>query len=182
MILPSLLAFPLLEGHACWSTCGRRTRPFSGRAFREHRTNVSVLPILFIVGALRAQRPYQLSATPVQARLPISPPHSLVDPRMRASNYIMVPQSLLVPPLKRWSGLIPFCAHRPNTTHDFSIKIIPACRGLRARGIDQTATLLVKLAPVLTLTIVRRPIPETWLPSPIEEGLTEHPYRRSICF
>jgi|SRR6267378_385150 len=86
MILPSLLAFPLLEGQACWSTCGRRTRPFTERAFREHTTNVGVLPILFIVGALRAQRPYQLSATPVQARLPISPPHSLVDPRMRASN------------------------------------------------------------------------------------------------
>jgi len=32
-----------------------------GRAFREHRTNVGVLPILFIVGALRAQRPCQLS-------------------------------------------------------------------------------------------------------------------------
>ncbi len=36
--------------------CGRRTRPFSGRAFREHRTNVGVLPIFFIVGALRARR------------------------------------------------------------------------------------------------------------------------------
>jgi len=44
---PSKLAcFSLLEGHPCWSTCGRRTRPFSGRAFREHRTNVSALPIL----------------------------------------------------------------------------------------------------------------------------------------
>ncbi len=32
----SSLVFPLLEGHACWSMCGRRTRPFSGRAFREH--------------------------------------------------------------------------------------------------------------------------------------------------
>src|SRR6185503_572227 len=51
MILPSQLAFPLLEGHPCWSTCGRRTRPFSGRAFREHRTNVGVLPIPTLDGA-----------------------------------------------------------------------------------------------------------------------------------
>src|SRR3989442_917628 len=36
MVPPSSLAFPLLEGHACWSMCGRRTRPFLGRAFREH--------------------------------------------------------------------------------------------------------------------------------------------------
>ncbi len=42
---PSKFAcFPLLEGRSCWSKCGRRTRPFSGRAFREHRTNVGVLP------------------------------------------------------------------------------------------------------------------------------------------
>src|SRR5438309_940730 len=54
MIPPSSLAFSLLEGHPCWSTCGRRTRPFSGRAFREHRTNVGALPILSIVGAPRA--------------------------------------------------------------------------------------------------------------------------------
>ncbi len=44
-ILPSLLAFPLLEGHPCWSRCGRRTRPFPGRAFREHRINAVVVPI-----------------------------------------------------------------------------------------------------------------------------------------
>ncbi len=44
IIIPSSLVFPLLEGHSCWSKCGRRTRPFSGRAFREHRTNVGVLP------------------------------------------------------------------------------------------------------------------------------------------
>jgi len=56
MIPPSSLAFPLLERHPCWSTCGRRTRPFSGRAFREHRTNMGVLPILFIVRVLRARR------------------------------------------------------------------------------------------------------------------------------
>ena len=39
---PSDLVFPQP------ARCGRRTRPFSGRAFREHRTNVCVLPILFI--------------------------------------------------------------------------------------------------------------------------------------
>jgi hypothetical protein len=39
-----------------WSTCGRRTRPFRGRAFREHRTNVGALPILFIVRVLRARK------------------------------------------------------------------------------------------------------------------------------
>ena len=44
MLPPSSLVFPLLEGHSCWSKCGRRTRPFSGRAFREHRTNVGALP------------------------------------------------------------------------------------------------------------------------------------------
>jgi hypothetical protein len=41
---PSLLAFPLLEGHPRWAKCGRRTRPFCGRAFREHKTNMGVLP------------------------------------------------------------------------------------------------------------------------------------------
>jgi hypothetical protein len=39
-----LACFSLLEGHPCWFRCGRRTRPFSGRAFREHRTNVGVIP------------------------------------------------------------------------------------------------------------------------------------------
>ena len=39
-----LACFFLLEGHPCWAMCDRRTRPFSGRAFREHRTNVGVLP------------------------------------------------------------------------------------------------------------------------------------------
>ena len=46
---PSKLArFSFLEGHPCWSKCGRRTRPFGGRAFREHRTNVGVLPPLLL--------------------------------------------------------------------------------------------------------------------------------------
>ena len=49
LILPILLAFSPWEGFPCWSRCGRRTRPFSGRAFREHRTNVGALPIFFIV-------------------------------------------------------------------------------------------------------------------------------------
>jgi hypothetical protein len=41
---PSKLAcfFSPGRGHPCWSKCGRRTRPFSGRAFREHRTNMGV--------------------------------------------------------------------------------------------------------------------------------------------
>ena len=56
MILPSSLALPLWDGHPCWSTCARRTRPFSGRAFREHRINVGIRPILFIVRVLRARR------------------------------------------------------------------------------------------------------------------------------
>jgi hypothetical protein len=45
LIPPSSLVFPLLEEYPCWSTCGRHTKPFSGRAFREH-------------GSLR--RPYHL--------------------------------------------------------------------------------------------------------------------------
>ena len=45
LVDPSKLAcFSRLEGHPCWSTCGRRTRPFSWRAFREHRANVGVIP------------------------------------------------------------------------------------------------------------------------------------------
>src|SRR5215510_5989338 len=36
MIPPSSLAFLLFGGHTRWSMCGRRTRPFSRRAFREH--------------------------------------------------------------------------------------------------------------------------------------------------
>ena len=41
---PGSLVFPHQEGHPCWSKCARRTRSFSGRAFREHRTNMDVLP------------------------------------------------------------------------------------------------------------------------------------------
>jgi hypothetical protein len=47
MILPSLLASSPWEGYLCWSKCGRRTRPFQGGAFRQHRTNVGVLPFFF---------------------------------------------------------------------------------------------------------------------------------------
>jgi len=50
MILPDSFSFLLLEGHPCWSTCGRRTRPFSGRAFRKHRTNVGCPSISFYCG------------------------------------------------------------------------------------------------------------------------------------
>ena len=35
----------------------RRTRPFSGRAFREHRTSVGVLPVLYRGGFREHQRP-----------------------------------------------------------------------------------------------------------------------------
>src|SRR5207244_3231921 len=34
--------------HPCCSNCGRRTRPFGGCAFREHGSNVGVLPLLSI--------------------------------------------------------------------------------------------------------------------------------------
>ena len=54
-ISPSSFAFPLTEGHPCSSMCGRRTRPFSRRAFREHRINMGALPIFSIVGAPRAR-------------------------------------------------------------------------------------------------------------------------------
>jgi hypothetical protein len=47
LIRPTLLVSSLWEGYPCWSKCGRRTRPFSGRAFREHRTNMGALPISF---------------------------------------------------------------------------------------------------------------------------------------
>jgi len=32
--------FILGREYPCWSACGRRTRPFSGRAFREHMTSM----------------------------------------------------------------------------------------------------------------------------------------------
>ena len=108
MILPNSLAFSLLEGHACWSTCGRRTRPFSGRAFREHRTNVGVLPILFIVGALRAQRPCQL------------PRHS--------------PPRLLVSLSRGWHPCWSYCAqHSHPPTHWQIFFTRPTLRLLRNR-------------------------------------------------
>jgi hypothetical protein len=57
MIPPSSLVFPLLEEHPCWSKCARRTRPFSGRAFREHRTYVGVLPIILSWGLCEQEGP-----------------------------------------------------------------------------------------------------------------------------
>ncbi len=62
MVLPSLLhRSPLVEGHPCWSNCARRARPANstlpprglshvrppgGRALREHRSSMGVLPTL----------------------------------------------------------------------------------------------------------------------------------------
>jgi hypothetical protein len=174
MVLPSLLAFPLLEGHACWSTCGRRTRPcyfpkplLKGVAkaalYCAHRT--SDFPALypyparrlvwsplrassdhrFIVGALRAQRPCQLSRTPLPSS-PIFSPGGLVDPRMRASD-----------------------------EHSFIVRVLRARRMVWWLPIPP-----FELARVLTLKIVRHPIPETRLPSPVEGRLTEPLYRRSM--
>ena len=54
--LSKLARFSL--NRVAWSTlnCARLTRAFGGRAFREHRTNVGVLPFLFIVRVLRSRR------------------------------------------------------------------------------------------------------------------------------
>jgi hypothetical protein len=42
---PSKLAcFSLLEGHPCWSKCGRRTRTLHRARVPEHRINVGVIP------------------------------------------------------------------------------------------------------------------------------------------
>jgi hypothetical protein len=79
---PSQLASFFLEGHPCWSTCGRRTRPFSGRAFREHRTNVGVLPILFTVRVLRARR--------APGRSPLSAPGARDQHRHRSKCWSCV--------------------------------------------------------------------------------------------
>jgi len=65
LILPSLLAFSPWEGYPCWSKCGRRTRPFSGRAFREHRANVGALPIFLRPHVARAQKIIRLHPLPL---------------------------------------------------------------------------------------------------------------------
>ena len=64
MIPPSSLDFSLLERHSCWSKCGRRTR--QNLTLNLHSARRLVWSPLrassdhcFIVGALRAQRPYQ---------------------------------------------------------------------------------------------------------------------------
>ena len=64
LTLPNLLIPLLPEGHRRWSKCGRRARPFRGRALRERRANVGVLPILCIVGVPRAQRITGAALTP----------------------------------------------------------------------------------------------------------------------
>jgi len=154
MIPPSSLAFPLLEGHPCWSTCGRRTRlqmippsslvisqgwgclifhcarptrAFSGRALREHRRSSGSIPSS--VPGAQDQRgcpshPFHrarsaskkdglaISAYPFQARSPISPQSSLVDPQMRASRGILLCSKHLL------QGAVEValnCAHRATT-------------------------------------------------------------------
>lgn len=89
MIPTRSLMFPLLERYPYWSTCGRRTRPFSERAFREHRTNMGAPPILFIVGALRA-RGMVASPSPLQA-------HSL-SPHWRWSVWSPTARNFLTRP------------------------------------------------------------------------------------
>ena len=64
LTLPNLLVPLLPEGHPCWSKRGRRARPFRGRALRERRANVGVLPILCIVGVPRAQKITGAALTP----------------------------------------------------------------------------------------------------------------------
>ena len=97
MIPPSSLVFPLLEGHPCWSTCGRRTRPFSGRAFREHRTNVGVLPLFHRAGCSSTENYliYLLTLLPHSHRL--SQEGGLFGLPLRASNehipIVRVPQA-----------------------------------------------------------------------------------------
>src|SRR5574341_1413791 len=44
MILPSSLVVLPRKGTRCWPHCGRRARPFSGRALREQGTSTGVLP------------------------------------------------------------------------------------------------------------------------------------------
>src|SRR6267143_6594784 len=54
---PSKLAgLFLLEWHPYWSHCGRRARPFGGRALREQGTSMGAIPVSFIVRVLRAKR------------------------------------------------------------------------------------------------------------------------------
>ena len=69
IIRPRLFAVPLFDRYPCWSTCGRRTRPFSGRVFREHRTTVGVLPIFLSWGSASTETMPDVS--------PLSLPNSL---------------------------------------------------------------------------------------------------------
>jgi hypothetical protein len=67
-----------------------------------------------VVYARRAhvERPHYCSLRACSFPLPKGDPIGI---QLRASNYIMVLQSLLVPPLKGWSGSIPYCARRTST-------------------------------------------------------------------
>lgn len=46
VVLRVALLFTYLskDWQLCWFDCGRRTRPFGGRAFREQRTDIAVSP------------------------------------------------------------------------------------------------------------------------------------------
>jgi len=50
MLLPSSLVSPSRNSSHVWFYCGRRARPFLGRALREQRTNVSAGPHLLASG------------------------------------------------------------------------------------------------------------------------------------
>jgi len=80
----SSCAFCEQEGHLATSSPS-----FSGRAFREHRTNVGVLPILSSWGALRARRS-PVPFLPLLIRLSLSMRVGLVDPQLRASLLSLV--------------------------------------------------------------------------------------------
>ena len=96
LTLPNLLIPLLPEGHPCWSKCGRRARPFRGRALRERRANVGVLPILCIVGVPRAQRITGAALTPS---------HSENTEPCRYS----------APPLYGYAQVGFYCTHRTST-------------------------------------------------------------------
>ncbi len=50
MLLPSSLVFLSRNDTQGWFNCARRARPFRGRALREQRTNMGLVPYLFASG------------------------------------------------------------------------------------------------------------------------------------
>jgi len=76
-----------------WGLCEHRDHtsclaiPFSGRAFREHRTNVGALHILFTVRVLRARRMVWLFP-PIPSKLAryILQRVAWIGPQLRTSN------------------------------------------------------------------------------------------------